>query len=369
MMKRKRSVYGTLVVVALALLLVACQQQRVVEVEVTRVVDVTPTPRTITFHEADAVTDATQPHQCQPLAALPTELSQPWRLGFINPNLAHPFFGEWSGAMKDAAKFYGVEFFESDAAGEYSTEPDLLETLLLNDLSIVGAHGPNVYEGLALRALDEGIQFIGIDNGPSEYTPIVYGIPDGIAGERGAELLVEGVKKRQQEDWAGRELFFIELTHGGIPACVTRTGSAAATFQEAMGLDDDHVLMADLTTGRSAEDMVNDTITAHPDGVFAMIPCWDGLGIGPYNAVAETGSEADVMLVTLGGDKPPAEFLKTRPQGYYGFIEFQPYCEGWGWVEVALATLEGLPFETYQVRKAITQENIDQRYEELYSSP
>ena len=64
------------------------------------------------------------------------------------------------------------------------------------------------------------------------------------------------------------------------------------------------------------------------------------------------------MLVTFGWrtSRRPS-FLKTRPMGYYGFIEFQPYCEGWGWVEVALATLEGLAFETYQVRKAITQEN------------
>ena len=366
-MKRKRFLLAALVLALSALLLAACETQTV-EVEVTRVVDVTATPRAVTYHDAAAVEAQTAPHQCQPLATLPTEFSQPWRLGFINPNLAHPFFGEWSGAMKSAAEFYGVEFFESDAAGDYATEPDLLETLLLNDLSIVGAHGPNVYEGLALRALDEGIQFIGIDNGPSEYTPIVYGIPDGIAVMRGAELLVEGVRKRMEDDWAGRELFFIELTHGGIPACVTRTGSAASTFQEAMGLDDDHVLLADLTTGRSAEDMVNDTMTANPDGVFAMIPCWDGLGIGPYNAVAEAGNEADVMLVTLGGDEPPAKFLKTRPMGYYGFIEFQPYCEGWGWVEVALATLEGLPFETYQVRKAITQETVDQRYAELYES-
>ena len=63
---------------------------------------------------------------------------------------------------------------------------------------------------------------------------------------------------------------------------------------------------------------------------------------------------------------PPADLLVTKPQGYYGYVEFQPYCEGWGWVESALAIQEGVPFKPYQTRRVTTQADIDTRYRELY---
>jgi ABC-type sugar transport system substrate-binding protein len=100
-----------------------------------------------------------------------------------------------------------------------------------------------------------------------------------------------------------------------------------------------------------------------------MIPCWDGLGFEAYNAAKDSGREKDVMLVTLGGDKPSADLLVTKPIGFYGYVEFQPYCEGWGWVETSLAILEGLPAQPYQTRRVTTQADIDARYRELYGEP
>src|SRR5687768_7398188 len=55
--------------------------------------------------------------QCAPLAELPKDFSQPWKLGFINPNRAHSFWGTVSAGMQAAADFYGVEFIEMDSAG------------------------------------------------------------------------------------------------------------------------------------------------------------------------------------------------------------------------------------------------------------
>src|SRR5215510_6592654 len=330
-----------------------------------------PAAQTGATWPSDEIKAATGKDACSPLAQLPKQFKQPWKLGFINPNKGYPFWGAISQSMHDAAKFYGVEFYEVDAAGDSTKYPDLMETLLLNKPNVfgVGGSGPEVYEGLAARGQEAGVTFLGLDDGPSAYSPYVYGIPDAFAGKTGGELLIKGVEARLQSDWKGRDLYFIEFTHKGIPACVNRTGGATQAFKEHFKLDDKHVLLADAATGQTPTDLVKAILTAHPDAVFAMIPCWDGLGIEPYNAVKQAGREKDIMMVTLGGDKPPADLLVTKPQGYYGYVEFQPYCEGWGWVESALAIQEGVPFKPYQTRRVTTQADIDARYRELYGDP
>jgi hypothetical protein len=134
-----------------------------------------------------------------------------------------------------------------------------------------------------------------------------------------------------------------------------------------MGLDDEHVLQMDAAAG-NVSDMIKAILTAHPNAQFAMIPCWDQLGVDPWNVAREAGRGADVMLVTLGGDKPYADLLITKPQNYYGYVEFQPYCEGWGWAETALALLEGERVVPYVPRMVTTLDTIEARYEELYGS-
>ena len=308
---------------------------------------------------------------CQQLTALPKRLKKKWKIGFLNPNKGHPFFGVWSGAMQDAAKFYGAQFVESDSAGDYTKQQDLLETMLAAKPNLVGngGTGPDIYEGLAARLQEVKTPFLGMDNGPSEYSPYVFGIPDFFAGKTGADLIAKGVEARQKTDWKGKELFFIEFTHKGVPACANRTGAAAKAFQAKFKLDKAHVLLVDVATGQSATDGIKAVLAAHKDAAFAMIPCWDGLGFEAYNAAKDSGREKDVMLVTLGGDKPSADLLVTKPIGFYGYVEFQPYCEGWGWVETSLAILEGLQAQPYQTRRVTTQADIDARYRELYGEP
>ncbi len=55
------------------------------------------------------VATATSPEQCQPVAALPKQRQKDWILGFINPNLTHPFFHQRDAGMAAAAEFYGVD--------------------------------------------------------------------------------------------------------------------------------------------------------------------------------------------------------------------------------------------------------------------
>ena len=100
-----------------------------------------------------------------------------------------------------------------------------------------------------------------------------------------------------------------------------------------------------------------------------VVPVWDGMAIAPYNAAKEAGRESDLMMVTMGGDQTPAEMLYCKPEGFYGYLEFQPFCEGWSWVETALAILEGERFVPYQTRFATTQDIIEERFVELYGDP
>jgi ABC-type sugar transport system substrate-binding protein len=126
--------------------------------------------------------------------------------------------------------------------------------------------------------------------------------------------------------------------------------------------------MADAASGQSTQDLMAAALTAHPEAVFGLTGCWDQLGIDPFNSAREAGRGSDVMLVTMGGDKPTADVLVTKPEGYYGYIEWQPFAEGWGWAETALAILEGVPVKPYQPRFLTTQENIEARYVELYGA-
>ena len=113
------------------------------------------------------------------------------------------------------------------------------------------------------------------------------------------------------------------------------------------------------TADQALTDMIVATLTSHPQAVFGLISCWDALGMGVYNIATEAGREGDILMVTMGGDKPTMEFLKSKPKGYYGILEFQPYCEGWSWLETGIAILEGEPFRPYQVDRFVTQETVD----------
>jgi len=252
-----------------------------------------------------------------------------------------------------------------DAAG--GPEIDLAETMMTQGVQAIGVlgQGMDTIDPVGASAADKGILFIPADSGKTDYSPYTYGVADSLSGKRGGELLAEGVQKKMAGDWAGKELFFLEATYNSIPACVARTGGAKKAFVAAMALDDAHVIQYDGAVG-SLSDMIKATLTANPDAVFGMIPCWDQLGVDPWNVAKEAGRGSDVMLVTLGGDKPYADLLITKPENYYGYVEFQPYCEGWGWAETAIALLEGIPVVPYVPRTVTTQDTIDARYKELY---
>jgi hypothetical protein len=389
-MKMKKLFTLITVLVCLSLLLAACatptpekvvetvvvtqevEKEVVVTKEVEKEVEVlvTPTAENVEFWTAEEVAAATGAEKCTALATLPKKLTKATKIGFVGANNAHPFHGLVQKGIADAAAFYGIEFVDMDAAG--GPVLDLAETLMTQGVQAMGVlgQGMDTIDPIGASAQEKAIIFIPADSGKTEYSVYTYGVSDALSGKRGGELLAEGVKAKMEAEWKDKELFFLEATFNSIPACVARTGGARKAFQEAMGLDDEHIIQFDgAATGGVLSDIMQATLTAHPDAVFGMIPCWDQLGVDPWNVAKEAGRGSDVMLVTLGGDKPYADLLITKPENYYGYVEFQPYCEGWGWAETAIAILEGVQFVPYVPRTVTTQETIDARYTELYGAP
>jgi ABC-type sugar transport system substrate-binding protein len=346
--------------------------EKEIEKQVTKVVKeevvVTATPEVIEYWDPADVTAASGPEKCVPVAALPKELSQPWKLGFVHMLKSHPFHGVVGKGAVDAAAFYGVELVEGDTGGQGGTAMiEVANTVLLEKPDVIGfiGQGPATRDPIAQAAYDNGTILLGIDSGKSDWSPYVYGIGDARSGSIAGQLMAEGLENKMAGDWKGRELFIVEMTHSGIPICLDRTGALRDVVVAAQALDEEHVLQADMATVDPTAFLL-DQLTAHPDGVFAFTGCWDGMAIAPYNAAKEAGREEDLMLVTMGGDQTPAEMLACKPAGFYGYLEFQPYCEGWNWVVTSLAILEGERYEPYTPQILTTQESVEARYQELY---
>jgi ABC-type sugar transport system substrate-binding protein len=332
---------------------------------------VAATQATVDYWKPEDVTAACGVDKCQPLATLPKKFSHPWKLSFVTANKGNPFHGAFSDGIKAAAKFYGVDFIEADAAGgPGNVFLDLANTLFLQKPDAIGVlgQGPDTFEPIGAAAQGKGVIFLPADSGKSEYSSYIYGIPDTIAGKTAGDLLAQGIQERMAADWKGKDLYFVEFTHSAIPACVNRTGGFRTEFAAKMSLAKDHLIMADIAGGQTAQDLMAAALTAHPTAVFGLTGCWDQLGIDPFNAAREAGRKDDVELVTMGGDKPPADLLVTKPKGYYGYVEWQPFAEGWGWAETALAILEGIKVKPYNPTHVTTQANIEQRYVELYGA-
>ena len=86
--------------------------------------------------------------------------------------------------------------------------------------------------------------------------------------------------------------------------------------------------------------------------------------IGSINAAKAVNRGGDVLAVSNGGD--PAARLALRDHSNDGIlvaaIDFQPYAEGWNWVEAAIATAMGQPFGTFAVQRVLTSANVARYY-------
>ena len=125
----------------------------------------------------------------------------------------------------------------------------------------------------------EKIPFLSVDLMPAQPGLTPYGVPNDLAGRLGGDLLVQGLKERLASTWKDQEVFFVGLTASSIPACVDRITAAGQAVKAGLGLDEPHLLTIDASgTGGNPSSALLAAIDAHPQAVFALIPCWDQLG-------------------------------------------------------------------------------------------
>lgn len=302
-------------------------------------------------------------HRVTPVYAVPKCLEEDVKLAFLNPGKNVPFFQSWSEGMRDAAKFYDVELFETDLQLKYEDTLNQFQTVSVREPDAVGTlttAGP----ALKARTGAANIPLIPIDI-PIEGNEHFHGIPNEKVGAMGGEVLAEAAAEKLAGDWQGRNLVFVQVGDNTCEPCNIRVNSALEAARETLDIPDGNVvkLLRTEGLGDKAQAAMKDALTAHPDDVMLVIGINDGTGVGALQAAKASGRTDDVLVATLGADEQGRDALRNDASGaMVGTVDFNPYAEGWTWVEAAIAVLEGEKFEPYDVHDIVTRDNVDELY-------
>jgi ABC-type sugar transport system substrate-binding protein len=308
----------------------------------------------------EEVAAATGNHAVIPVYAVPKTLKKRYLLAFINPGKNIPFFQAWSDAMHAAAEFYGVDFIETDLQLRYEDTVTQYETISVRNPDVVGTL---TTAGPALKALTDaaGIPLIPIDI-PIEGNPYFLGIPNEKAGRLGGELAAAAAQERLAGDWQGRNLVYVGLGESTCEPCTIRVEEGLKAVREVIDISDENVVMLD-TGGQvdPALTVMTDTLTARPNDVFVMVALNDECGIGALQAVKAANRQQDALIVTLGADRLGRDNLRADTDGVLvAMVDFNPWAEGWNWIEAAIAVAEGETFQPYDVSRIVTRDNVDE---------
>lgn len=322
------------------------------------------TASTATYTAAE-VASATGTYKVRPLFAVPKTLPKKYRLAFLNPGLSYPYFATWSDGMKDAAKFYGVDLDEADLNFKYDTQLDQYKQLAVKMPDVAGSQPMN--DATYNQARQDGVRLVLID-GSFKDVPH-FGVDDQQVGTLAVDTMTAAAKAKLSGAWKGRKVVVAGLTAPNCGPCDARVKAAFARAETALGIPAAHTTMLtpqgqDPTT--SAGSTFNDFLTAHPDDAVLIVSYGDEPVVGAINAAKAANRDDDILAVSNGGDSAARLALRDSSNAgiLVGAIDYQPYAEGWNWVEAAIATVMDKPFEKFSVGRVLTKANVDQFYPE-----
>jgi ABC-type sugar transport system substrate-binding protein len=314
-------------------------------------------------HTAAEVGAATGTYQVKPLSAVPEKLPKKYRLAFLNPGLSYPYFATWSAGMKAAAKFYGVDLDEADLNFKYDTQLDQYKQLAVKGPDVVGSQPMN--DAVYSQAKRDGVKIVLID-GTFKDVPH-FGVDDEQVGKLAVDTMATAAKARISGAWKGKKVDVVGLTSPNCTPCDARVKASFADAESTLGIPAANTTMLtppgqDPTT--SAGSTFNDFLTAHPDDAVLVVSYGDEPVIGSINAAKAANRGGDVLAVSNGGDTAARLALRdgSNKDILVAAVDFQPYAEGWNWVEAAIATAMGRPFSTFAVERVLTSANVDQYY-------
>jgi ABC-type sugar transport system substrate-binding protein len=314
-------------------------------------------------HTVAEVAAATGTYQVKPLFAVPEKLPKKYRLAFLNPGLSYPYFATWSTGMKAAAKFYGVDLDEADLNFKYDTQLDQYKQLAVKGPDVVGSQPMN--DAVYSQAKRDAVKIVLID-GTFKDVPH-FGVDDEQVGKLSIDTMAAAAKARMSGAWKAKKVDVVGLTSPNCTPCDARVKASFADAESTLGIPAANTTMLtppgqDPTT--SAGSTFNDFLTAHPDDAVLVVSYGDEPVIGSINAAKAAHRGGDVLAVSNGGDTAARLALRdsSNKDILVAAVDFQPYAEGWNWVEAAIATAMGQPFGTFAVQRVLTSANVDQYY-------
>jgi len=311
---------------------------------------------------AAEVLDGSGGRVAAPLFAVPKNVES-YEFAFLNPGLSVPTFKDWQTGVQDAADFYGVKITQTDLDLKYENALTSYGTVAVKSPVIVGSGAGAANAALLSGVEADGAKLVLIDQ-DLEGAPS-FGVDNATTGEIGGQFLVEAAQGRIDSDWAGKNVVYVGISAASCEPCDVRVQKGGDVVADALSLTSEPgFLLPDPGTADQAQIVFTDYLTAHPDDVFVVLGFGDGAAVGALNALKAADRLDDAVVGSLGGDISGRTALRdpSNAKAFVGALDFNPYQEGWNWVEAAIATQLGKSFATYDASTVLTPANVDDFY-------
>jgi ABC-type sugar transport system substrate-binding protein len=309
------------------------------------------------------VAAATGAYKVKPIFAVPKNLPQHYMFAFINNGESNAYFESWHQAMEAAAKFYGVGFEDVDMNFNYTTELSDYQTMALKNPQVIGA---NVMTAPVYNAITANKSKIVMIDGNYGTVPN-YGVDDAQVGKLAMQLIEGPARQKMAGPWKGKTIYVAGMSAPNCPPCNARVQASFKEAETSLGIPASHTEML-IPQGQDPTSASQSTfaeyLTAHPNDAVLVVSYGDEPVIGAINAAKAADRGGDVLGVSNGGDAAARAALRdpTNKGILVAAIDYEPYQEGWNWIEAAIATALGKPFGTYTVDRVLTAANVNSYY-------
>ena len=284
------------------------------------------------------------------------------KLRFLNPGLSVPTFKDWETGMKDAAAFYGQDLLDVDLNMKTDAIQTAYDNIAVKGVDVLGGGAGRIDDATLAAAKRDKVPVVLIDQSSS--TLPWFGVDDAQVGTLAAEQMLTTVKQRLSGPWKGAKIKYIGLSAANCVPCDARVKAGAVVFQKELGLGGADVTLVapDPGTADKIQAATVDYLTAHPNDKVIGI----GFAAGAVKAAVAEKRTADVLIAGLGGDSVDRSALRdpANKDVFVGAVDFNPYAEGWNWVEAAIATKLGQKFTNYKVARFLTPQNVNEFYKD-----
>lgn len=316
----------------------------------------------VTYSPAQ-VAAATGTYKVVPIFAVPKTLPEHYTFAFLNPDLNYPYFAIWSQGMQAAAKFYGVTLDQADLGLKYDTELAAFQQVVIKNPSVIGSNPMN--EATYNAATKDGVKIVLID-GTYKNVPH-FGVSDQQVGKLSVDSIATQVEAKMSGAWNGRKVDVVGMSEPSCSPCDARVQAALGEAEakwNTPAADTFRLVPQGNDPRTSAQAAFTDFLTAHPHDAIVIVYGDDESVVGAVDATKANHRNADVVALSNGGDTTARQALRDPSNAgiLLGSVDYQPYAEGWNWIEAAIATEMGKSFGTYNVDRVLTPQNVNQYY-------